>query len=119
MRTQPHCGAISRNTLTRMIREKYDCSFEELRVKKAGVFRAKILLKQAEVALQHGNVTLLIWLGKQYCGQSDTPEPPDGETPDTYPEPEISDEVTKHHDDDDDDEPGDPTPATGTPAPTA
>jgi hypothetical protein len=33
--------------------------------------RASVLRKQYEVGVNDGNVTMLIWMGKQHCGQRD------------------------------------------------
>jgi len=36
---------------------------------------ASLRRKQVESALQHGNTTMLIWLGKQRLGQRNEPAP--------------------------------------------
>lgn len=59
-------------TITRMVKARYGCGFAEYRQKMIGTGRALLASKQLEVALS-GNVTMLIWLGKQWLGQSDTP----------------------------------------------
>lgn len=84
MQTQPHCATICYSTLQRIIKKKYGCSFDQFRDQNAGVIRAKLLLKQFEVALK-GNIGMLIWLGKNYLNQSDDPIVPVG--PESYTPP--------------------------------
>lgn len=66
---------ISRDTIERRLKEKYgdDMTFAEYRRQKAGKLRATLLAKQWDVAMG-GNVSMLIWLGKNYLGQKDRSE---------------------------------------------
>jgi len=59
-------------TLANKIKEKHGCSFPEYKRKRQEPMRVNLLKKQYDVAMQ-GNVSMLIWLGKNYLGQSDTP----------------------------------------------
>lgn len=52
------------------IRKKFDLTFTQYRQKKLSKMRVKLLQKQFEVAMG-GNVSMLIWLGKQVLGQTD------------------------------------------------
>lgn len=61
------------DTLCTKVKEKYDMSFSDFLAKKGAKTKALLYEKQIELALK-GNVTLLIWLGKQYLGQSDKQE---------------------------------------------
>lgn len=61
------------DTLKNRIKEKYDMNFKEYRDKKMSKMRLKLSQKQFEIAMR-GNVRMLIWLGKQYLGQSEKVE---------------------------------------------
>lgn len=61
---------VSESHLERYIRARFHTTFETLRRQNAGSFKKNLLGKQYELAMK-GNVTLLIWLGKQYLEQSD------------------------------------------------
>lgn len=62
---------ISISTLESRIQEKHGMTFHEYRLKiREGAINIPILKKQLDVAMM-GNVGMLIWLGKQYCGQSE------------------------------------------------
>ena len=63
---------VSRSTLTRRLREPvYRCAWNRGRV------AVKIALRRKQIDLaMAGNVTMLIWLGKQLLGQKNDPEPP-------------------------------------------
>lgn len=58
------------DTLAARIKERYGLSFSEYKRKKQEPMRINLMKKQYDVAMS-GNVTMLIWLGKQYLGQSD------------------------------------------------
>jgi len=60
----------SEDTIERACVREKEMSFAELYSKKAGKGKISIRRKQYEVALG-GNTTMLIWLGKQYLGQSE------------------------------------------------
>jgi hypothetical protein len=64
---------VSLSTMKRRIRERYDCSFEQYRRKILSRTKQNLFQKQYEVAMS-GNVSMLIWLGKQWCGQTDKVE---------------------------------------------
>jgi len=64
---------VSEDTITRAIKREHKLKFSEYRHTKMGRVRIKLLQKQYDVAMS-GNVTMLIWLGKQHLGQSDKVE---------------------------------------------
>jgi hypothetical protein len=64
---------MSEDSIQRKIKEKHEMTFSEYRDKKMSRMRVKLLRKQYEGAMA-GNTALLIWLGKQYLGQSDKNE---------------------------------------------
>ena len=64
---------VSMDTVERRIREKHECSFAEYRNKRLSKTKHNLFAKQVEIAMA-GNVTMLIWLGKQYLDQSDKQE---------------------------------------------
>lgn len=58
--------------IERKIRERYDCTFIEYKRRKQEGLQISIVNKQIALALGgHGNPTMLIWLGKNKCGQAD------------------------------------------------
>ena len=61
---------MSVDTLADRIKKKHDMSFTEYKRKRQEPLRINLLKKQYDVAMQ-GNVSMLIWLGKQYLNQSD------------------------------------------------
>lgn len=60
----------SEDTIEKNLRVKFKLKFSEYREKKLSTTRVKLRQKQIDVALK-GNVTMLIWLGKQMLNQSD------------------------------------------------
>lgn len=64
---------VSEDTIERSIKKNHGLTFAEYRNKKMGRVRIKLLQKQIAMAL-NGSVPLLIWLGKQYLGQSEKQE---------------------------------------------
>ena len=64
---------VSEDTVLRRIKKEFDSDFATYRIKKMSKMRIGLSRKQIEVAMS-GNVTMLIWLGKQYLGQSDKQE---------------------------------------------
>ena len=71
--TREECAfklGISSDSMTERIKEKYDLDFPAFKDKSREGMKSNILHKQYEVAM-NGNVTMLIWLGKQYCDQRD------------------------------------------------
>ncbi len=74
--TEEYCAEklqVSVDTLSRRIKEEYNCSFAEYRSKRMAPLKANLLKKQYDVAMS-GNVSMLIWLGKNLLGQSDKQE---------------------------------------------
>ncbi len=61
---------LSDDTIQRRIKKEHDCTFSEYRNRKMSKMRMKLLQKQYDVAMK-GNVSMLIWLGKNHLGQSD------------------------------------------------
>lgn len=61
---------VSADTVERRVLEEYKQSFAEIFEQKRKAGFASLRSKQFESAMS-GNVTMLIWLGKQYLGQSD------------------------------------------------
>lgn len=64
---------VNIDTLAARIKEKYGMSFSEYKRKRQEPMRINLLKKQYDVAMS-GNVSMLIWLGKQYLKQSDKQE---------------------------------------------
>jgi len=87
---QEYCAEkldMSADSLAERIKERFGLSFPEYKNKKMEGVRYNLRKKQYEVAMQ-GNVTMLVWLGKQMLGQSDKIE-----VDDNY---ELVSEYTKH-----------------------
>jgi len=61
---------VSVDTCSRQIRKKYDCTFAQYRVKRMGSMRRALFSWQLKSA-EKGNVTMQIWLGKQYLNQKE------------------------------------------------
>lgn len=70
------CGFldIDEKTLTRWCKETYGEGFSEVYKKVASGGKISLRRKQFSKAVNEGNTTMLIWLGKQYLGQSDKME---------------------------------------------
>lgn len=64
---------ISPDTLDRRLQEEYGFGFAEYKKKVKEPLRVNLLKKQYDVAMS-GNVTMLIWLGKNELGQKDKHE---------------------------------------------
>lgn len=64
---------ISEDTLSKRIKEKHGVTFTEYRNKVKEKLRINLAKKQYDVAMA-GNVSMLIWLGKNELGQSDKTE---------------------------------------------
>lgn len=60
----------SPDTIERRVKEVHGINFADYFGQKRGKGKIALRRKQMQVALS-GNTTLLIWLGKQYLGQSD------------------------------------------------
>lgn len=64
---------ISIDSLARRIKEKTGLDFAEYKQQKQEPMRINLMKKQYDIAM-NGNVSMLIWLGKQYLGQSEKQE---------------------------------------------
>jgi methylphosphotriester-DNA--protein-cysteine methyltransferase len=64
---------VSVDTISRIVKKEYGITFAEYKAQKQSSLRFTLLAKQIEVA-KNGNVSMLIWLGKQYLGQSEKVE---------------------------------------------
>lgn len=64
---------IHPNTFYRLVEEEFKISFSEYSAQKKGEGRELLKEKQFQVAMD-GDKTMLVWLGKQYLGQSDKSE---------------------------------------------
>ncbi len=73
---------VNTDTLAKYIKEKHNCSFSEYKRKRQEPMRINLLKKQYDVAM-NGNVSMLIWLGKQHLGQKDKIEQSNVESVDT------------------------------------
>ena len=60
-------------TLTRWCKEVYNLGFSEIYKKKSASGKVSLRRYQFKAA-QAGNTTMLVWLGKQYLGQTDKQE---------------------------------------------
>jgi len=63
----------AREVIERRIRERFDITFTEYKNKRLEPLRISLRKKQIEVAMK-GNTVMLIFLGKNYLGQSDKVE---------------------------------------------
>lgn len=59
-------------TLNKWCKEKYGKTFSQVFNEKRGTGRVSLRRSQFQTALK-GNASMLIWLGKQYLGQTDNP----------------------------------------------
>lgn len=64
---------VSSETLANRIKEEHGCTFSEYRDRKMSKIKVSLARKQYDVAMS-GDRTLLIWLGKQWLGQSEKSE---------------------------------------------
>ena len=64
---------VCEDTIAEKIKEKHGVTFSEYRLLRMSTMRTKLLQKQFDVAMS-GNVSMLIWLGKQHLEQSDKHE---------------------------------------------
>ena len=60
-------------TLNRWCKRVYNNSFSEIFRQKRGIGKVSLRRSQWQAA-EKGNVTMLIWLGKQYLGQTEEPQ---------------------------------------------
>lgn len=61
---------LSVDTIYRAIKKEYGIDFAEYKTQKQSSLRFTLLARQIEAA-KSGNIAMLIWLGKNYLGQSD------------------------------------------------
>lgn len=61
---------LSKDTIERAVKKEFGITLAAYKEQKQSSMRFTLLAKQLEVA-RNGNVAMLIWLGKQYLGQSD------------------------------------------------
>ena len=61
---------VSYDTLERRVKEAYQISFADYIKRHSANGKMSLRRKQHEVAM-NGNTTMLVWLGKQYLGQTD------------------------------------------------
>ncbi len=74
--TKRECASFfdcSEETIENKIRDKYGCNFSAFKEQKGGKGKISLRRRQFEVAM-NGNVTMLIWLGKQWLQQTDKTE---------------------------------------------
>ena len=71
------CGFfdVSDKTLDAWVRRTYNENFSEVYAQKRGT--GKIALRRLQFRLAEKSASMAIWLGKQWLGQSDDPEPED------------------------------------------
>lgn len=77
-----HCTAeeiasildISSDTLERRCKENHNISLAEYIRQKSANGKASLRRRQYKKAMEEGNTTMLIWLGKQWLGQTDRME---------------------------------------------
>lgn len=65
---------VAVNTLERDCRRKHKKSFGEFLEQKRGAGKIQLRKAQMQVAIENKNIAMLIFLGKQYLGQSDKVE---------------------------------------------
>lgn len=72
-----HIMGICDDTLEKKVREKYGITFSDFLAQKGGKRRFTLIETMYEVATQHKNVGMLIYLSKNWLQMSDMPEPDD------------------------------------------
>jgi len=65
---------VSYNTIERRIKEEFDVTFGEYIEQKHAAYAKPALRRMQWKSAETGNVSMQIWLGKQYLGQSDKNE---------------------------------------------
>lgn len=65
---------ITDKTLDAFCRREYKASFSEVYAKNRANGKISLRRAQFQLATQRLNPTMLIWLGRQYLGQTDRPE---------------------------------------------
>lgn len=66
---------VDYDTLNARIKEQFKVSFSDYIREKQSKGKASLRRRQYLTAVEEGNPTMLIWLGKQYLGQKDKQEP--------------------------------------------
>lgn len=64
---------VCKETIVRFVKREYQVTFAELKEQKKENIKTKLAAKQYQIAMK-GNVSMLIWLGKQYLEQKDKSE---------------------------------------------
>ena len=64
---------VSKNSIVRAVKSMHNMTFEEFRDKKVDLTRLKLVQKAVNMALNHNNVTMLIFCLKNLCKWSDKP----------------------------------------------
>lgn len=67
---------VSYDTVERRVKEKFGGTFADYVTKKHFAYAKPTLRRLQWNAAESGNVSMLIWLGKQYLGQADNPHQP-------------------------------------------
>lgn len=62
---------MSYDTLKKAIRKKYDLTFTQYYKEKSADGKMSLRRKQFKSAVEDGNTTMLVWMGKQLLGQRD------------------------------------------------
>lgn len=62
---------IDIDTLAAAILRDFGLSFSDYFEQKRAFGKSSLRRKQYQAAVEHGNVTMLVWLGKQWLGQTD------------------------------------------------
>ena len=70
------------DTIERAVKREKKIGFAEYYKKKSS--KGKTSLRRIQFNLAKTNVTMAIWLGKQYLGQTDLPQPDEAELPDGF-----------------------------------
>ena len=65
---------ISEDTLNKRVKDRYGTTLTEYRNKKKEQIKINIRKAQYDLGVTQKNPTMLIWLGKNECGQSDKQE---------------------------------------------
>lgn len=79
--TEEECAAVlgcNVETLAIALKRDKNSSFPQYFKKMSAGGKVSLRRRQYKSAVEDGNVTMLIWLGKQYLGQKDTQEDKNG-----------------------------------------
>ena len=64
---------IHKNSLNNWVKKNYKCTFDDLKKAQHSQVKLKLTAKQYELAMK-GDRAMLIWLGKQWLGQTEKVE---------------------------------------------